>query len=125
MKVDHLVADVDGAGVRVLDYLQTETAIKGEHLLSVLHRKSNMIEASDASSLLRYSPGFISQSTRGNYATDEPSPGKALHCAPRHMTDELAIEVYQFLWNSSGFPFWLRQLPPSIDGKAVLRYLAG
>jgi hypothetical protein len=93
MKVDHLVADVNGAGVRVLDHLQTETAIEGKHLFGVLHRKGNVIEASDASSLLRYSPGSASQGTCGNCATDEPAPRNVPHCAPRHIIIDLAIVV--------------------------------
>jgi hypothetical protein len=73
MKVDHLVPDVDRTGVCVLDHLQAEAAIEGEHLLGMVHGKGNMIESSDPRSLLRNCRRSTSQSTCSGYATDEPS----------------------------------------------------
>jgi len=73
MKIDHLVPEVDRTGVYVFDYLQTEAAIEGEHLLGTLHGESNMIESSDSCSLLRNHPRPASQTTCGGYSTNELS----------------------------------------------------
>jgi hypothetical protein len=83
MKVDHLVADVDGTGVCILDHLQTEAAIKGQHLLGVLHGKGHVIEAPDSRSLLRRHPRSAGQSSCGGDAADESSTRNAIfHRAP-------------------------------------------
>jgi hypothetical protein len=52
MKVDHVVAEMDRTGSGAFDYITSECPIESDHRASVLHRKGDMIEASDASSLL-------------------------------------------------------------------------
>jgi hypothetical protein len=73
MKIDHLVPEVDRTGVYVLDYMQAETAIEGEHLLGMLHGERYMIESSDSWSLLANHPRSASQCACDGYGTDELS----------------------------------------------------
>jgi hypothetical protein len=52
MKIDHIVAEVDRAGIGAFDDVATERPVKNEHRLGFLHGKGDMIEASDAACLL-------------------------------------------------------------------------
>src|ERR1700722_17621220 len=85
MKIDHLVPDVNRAGVRVLGYLQAETAIEGKHGFCILHRKSNMVEAPNVSSrLLCLCLESASRDSGSDYAHHEPAPGgDSLNRAPQ------------------------------------------
>ena len=86
MKIDHLVADVDRTGVCVLDHLQAEAAIEGQHLLGVLHGKGHVIEAPDSRSArcaaARDPPA--NAPSRGN-AADESSTVKC-RCFIAHLS---------------------------------------
>src|SRR6266853_2554983 len=83
MKVDHLVADVDRAGVRALGHRKPESAIEREHRLSVLHGKGDVIEAPDASEALR---GHGHSARCGQRAFEESASGRACsHCAPHRV----------------------------------------
>jgi len=52
VKVDLVVAEIDRKGVGAFDYVPPECPIESKHRLGVRHRKSDMIEASDAARLL-------------------------------------------------------------------------
>jgi hypothetical protein len=94
MKVNHLVPEVNGTRVGVLDHPRTKAAIEGQHLLRALHGKGHMVKAPDASTLLRHRKRSGSQRAGGNRTADELSAGKArLHGVPRQMIVEFVIEV--------------------------------
>jgi hypothetical protein len=78
MKVNHLFADINRTGVYILDYLQVEAAIEGEHLLGVIHGKGHVIETANSCRLLRHNPGSASECTRGGHASDKSSPRNAM-----------------------------------------------
>jgi hypothetical protein len=52
MKVDHVVAEIDGTRSVPFDYVTAECLIEREHCVSVFHWKGDMIKAPDASRLL-------------------------------------------------------------------------
>ena len=52
MKVNHVAADVNGNGLRILCDLQPEAAIERNHRFRVLHWKRDMIETANGSGIL-------------------------------------------------------------------------
>src|SRR5262249_21229411 len=81
VKVNHLIADVNGNGLRIFRNLQPKQTIKRHHGFRVLHRKSHMIEASNIARLLH--PAC---SSKCNHASDELSAGNALCGFHGHVT---------------------------------------
>jgi hypothetical protein len=82
MKVDHLFADINRTGRSILHHIKSELPVEAHHRVGVLHRQRHMIEASDASRLLRprlrYEPG--------SHAAKEPTSKKSLsHAAPHSL----------------------------------------
>ena len=86
MKIDHLVAYIDGTRLRILGHLQSESAIEDKHWFGVLHGKSDMIEASDPARLLRPSGGSAGEKVGcracGDHALDEPPSGQVMAGSP-------------------------------------------
>jgi len=71
MKVDHLIADVHRTCRRILTNLQSQSAIKREDRVGVLHGESDVVETPDAACRLRTGPW--SGCRRGRAVNKSPS----------------------------------------------------
>src|SRR5262249_54007213 len=81
MKVNHLGSDVNGNGLWILGHLQSERTIERQHSVGILHRQSDMIEASNVPRLLQ-----SCRASHCNHAAVELPTGHALSRFHAHLT---------------------------------------